>query len=93
MENSFRLYTYPRPDALGSNKRNDNTLHTRCKLTRLEQRTPEFPDDGGSIPISYHPRASFWVSKIRSFTSSFVNPPLAAKNFIFIPFFPGGATP
>ena len=88
MENSFRLYTHPRPDALGSNKRNDNTLHTRCKLTRLEQRTPEFPDDGGSIPISYHPRASFWASKIRSFTSSFINPPIAVKNFI--PFFSSG---
>ena len=80
-------------NSLISNKRNDNTLHTWCKLTRSEQRTPELPDDGGSIPISYHPRASFWASKIRSFTSSFVNPPLAAKNFIFIPFFPGGATP
>ena len=89
MENSFRSYTHPRPPTRLTRINRTTTHSTHGVNSRARNKgRPNSPDNGGSIPISYNPRSSFWASEIRSFTSSFVNPPLAAKNFI--PFFSSG---
>ena len=57
-------------------------------LTSSEQRTPEQPDEGGTIPISNQFLASVCANTIKSSISRFVYPPILLKNFI--PFLSSG---